>query len=284
MAPAYTWPQGEPMNIPETARAGRRVSYEFDGFRVDAGQRSLFVAGSEAPLQIPPRVFDALLFMLERPGELLTKAQLMRALWPHVVVEENSLNQLISALRRVLGERPAEHRCILTAPGRGYRFVAAVRTSGPDAEDDVEAGDLSVGVLPFVDLTAPRDGPYPLGDAVAVDLIRSLSSHSRIRVAAHTSSFAFRDAPADLRSIARTLNVRRILEGHVAQRGSQLTVSCRLVDGRSGLHVWSTELSRDARDLAALQSELVRAIHRVMDPDSPAPGDRAPVDPEAYGI
>ena len=73
-----------------------------------------------------PKVLDTLVHLIERRGELLDKRALVEAIWPHVVVEENNLNQTISALRRVLGERPGEHRFIVTEPGRGYRFVASV--------------------------------------------------------------------------------------------------------------------------------------------------------------
>ena len=80
------------------------------------------------PLQVTGRVLDTLLYFVERAGELLDKRSLMEALWPNLVVEENNLTQMIYALRRVLGERPDEHRFIVTVPGRGYRFVADVTT------------------------------------------------------------------------------------------------------------------------------------------------------------
>ena len=73
------------------------------------------------------KVFDTLLYFVEHAGQLLDKRMLMEALWPNVVVEESNLTQTIHTLRRVLGERPEEHRFIVTVPGRGYRFVADVR-------------------------------------------------------------------------------------------------------------------------------------------------------------
>ena len=78
--------------------------------------------------RLAPKVFDTLLYLVERPGQLIAKRELLEAIWPHVVVEENNLNQAISALRRVLGETPGAHRFIVTEPGRGYRLVASVRT------------------------------------------------------------------------------------------------------------------------------------------------------------
>jgi DNA-binding winged helix-turn-helix (wHTH) protein len=67
-----------------------------------------------------------LLYLIEHRDQLLRRQALLDAIWPHVVVEETNLNQAISALRRVLGETPDEHRFIVTEPGRGYRFVASV--------------------------------------------------------------------------------------------------------------------------------------------------------------
>jgi TolB-like protein/DNA-binding winged helix-turn-helix (wHTH) protein len=114
--------------------------YEFADFRVDATQRLLQLKGDGRVLPLSSRAFDALLLFLEHPGELLDKSTLMASIWPNVVVEENNLNQHISALRRVLGERPEEHRFIVTIPGRGYRFVADVRrVTDPGTEPAVTA-------------------------------------------------------------------------------------------------------------------------------------------------
>jgi len=104
----------------------RQAVYEFGEFRVDVAQRLLLLKAGSRALPLSSRAFDTLVFFLEHPGKLLDKSTLMAAIWPKLVVEENNLNQQISALRRVLGERPEEHRFIVTVPGRGYRFIAAV--------------------------------------------------------------------------------------------------------------------------------------------------------------
>jgi TolB-like protein/DNA-binding winged helix-turn-helix (wHTH) protein len=100
--------------------------YDFADFRVDATQRLLLLKDSGRALPLSSRAFDALLYLIEHRGELLDKSTLMAAVWPNVIVEENNLNQHISALRRVLGETRDDHRFIVTVPGRGYRFVADV--------------------------------------------------------------------------------------------------------------------------------------------------------------
>jgi DNA-binding winged helix-turn-helix (wHTH) protein/TolB-like protein len=102
-------------------------AYEFSGFRVDPGRR-LLVGLDDKPVFLKPKAFDTLLYLVEHAGEVCEKRALMQAIWPGLVVEENNLNQNVSTLRRVLGERRGEHRFIVTEAGRGYRFVAPVTT------------------------------------------------------------------------------------------------------------------------------------------------------------
>src|SRR5215203_5788594 len=99
--------------------------YEFSEFRVDALKRILTKRSKVAPLA--PKAFETLLYLVRHPGELIEKEEMMRAIWADTFVEENNLNQSISAVRRTLGERHDEHRFIVTVPGRGYKFVAEVR-------------------------------------------------------------------------------------------------------------------------------------------------------------
>ena len=106
--------------------------YEFGEFHVDAAKRLLMRRNGET-IPLTPKVFDTLLYLVEHHGVVLDKDELMQAIWPHTVVEENNLNQSISALRRVLGESRGENRYIATVPGRGYRFVADVKTAAAPA-------------------------------------------------------------------------------------------------------------------------------------------------------
>jgi DNA-binding winged helix-turn-helix (wHTH) protein len=105
--------------------ASASVAYRFNGFCVDPVRRLLSRADGE-PIPLKPKVFDVLLCLVERPGELVPKEELLKSVWPHVIVEENNLNKAISTLRQVFGETRDEHRFIVTEPGRGYRFVASV--------------------------------------------------------------------------------------------------------------------------------------------------------------
>src|SRR5882757_4735263 len=120
------------------------VIYEFGDFRLDAGRRLLFARGSSDPLALTPKALETILYFVEHRGELVEKGRLMAELWPGLVVEENSLIQVISVLRRALGETRGENRYLATIQGRGYRFVADVaRLSDEAANRKPPAGEAA---------------------------------------------------------------------------------------------------------------------------------------------
>lgn len=100
--------------------------YEFGEFRLDVGKRLLLQADGE-PVPLMPKAFETLHYLVSNSGRVIEKDELMREIWADTIVEENNLNQNISTLRRVLGEKRGEHRFIATIPGQGYKFVADVR-------------------------------------------------------------------------------------------------------------------------------------------------------------
>jgi DNA-binding winged helix-turn-helix (wHTH) protein/pimeloyl-ACP methyl ester carboxylesterase len=102
--------------------------YEFGNFRLDVRERRLLRDGH--PIALTTKVFETLRVLVERSGRLMTKDELMQHVWPDAVVEENNLNQNISALRRALGDEHRGRRFIETVPRVGYRFVATVTQSG----------------------------------------------------------------------------------------------------------------------------------------------------------
>ncbi len=120
--------------------------YAFGTFRLDALRREVVSSADGRVLDLKPRTFDMLLFLVEHPGRLLDKATLMKAIWPNTVVEENNLNQHVLALRRALAECDGANPYIVTVPRRGYQFVASVAVvsaSNPAASPDVKAGSSS---------------------------------------------------------------------------------------------------------------------------------------------
>ena len=103
-----------------------RARYEFGHFALDVGQQTLLRLDSGLATPLAGKVFDTLVYLVEHAGEPLDKEDLLRAIWPGVIVEENSLTQNISTLRQLLGEARGENQYIATIPRKGYRFVAAV--------------------------------------------------------------------------------------------------------------------------------------------------------------
>lgn len=106
-------------------------NFVFEGFRIDTGKRLVYSESGE-PLPLKAKAFETLVYLVKNSGRVVERDELLSALWPDTVVEENNLTQHISALRRALGEKPDDHRYIATIPGRGYKFVAEVSNEGRD--------------------------------------------------------------------------------------------------------------------------------------------------------
>src|SRR5829696_2540684 len=118
---------------------GTPDAYEFEDFRVDPLKRLLMRRDGEI-VSLAPKAFDTLLYLVRHPAELIEKGVLMQAVWVDTAVEENNLNQSVSAIRRALGERAGDHRFIVTVPGHGYKFVAPVHEIKNDDRGPYRAG------------------------------------------------------------------------------------------------------------------------------------------------
>jgi serine/threonine-protein kinase len=242
--------------------------YEFGNYRLDMTKRLLLGGGGNpgdastawTPVSLTPKAFDTLVYLVEHGGAVLGKDELMRAIWPDTVVEENNLNQNISLLRRALGDDSREHRYIATVPGRGYQFVASVRVAAGTAESKGPA-EPSIAVLPFLNLSADPANDY-FCDGLAEDLINALSRLEQLRVAARTSASFFKGRHADVREIGQKLNVSTVLEGSVRRSGNRLRITAQLINASSGYHLWSERFDRETemRDVFDLQDEITLAV------------------------
>src|SRR6476646_8720824 len=105
---------------------GTTEIYEFGPFRLEVKERRLLRDGQ--PVQLRAKVFDTLRTLVENHGALVTKDSLMRAVWPDAAVEEGNLAHNVTALRKALGDIDTRQQHVETVPGRGYRFIAKVRT------------------------------------------------------------------------------------------------------------------------------------------------------------
>src|SRR5262252_1373670 len=133
---------------------------EFGPFRLDPVRRLLWRDSELIPLK--SKAFQTLLVLLENQGRVMDKDELMKLVWPDAIVEENTLNKNISALRRALGESAGENRYIVTVPGKGYSFVAGVReiSNGEATEDLVVATHTVSRVITSEEVTETTP-PFP---------------------------------------------------------------------------------------------------------------------------
>ncbi len=229
--------------------------YEFAGRRVDAVRRQLL--HGEKPVPMFPRCFDALLLLIERRGELLEKEFLLQALWPDVVVDENSLAKVISDIRRVLGEDSKEQGCIATIPRRGYRFTAKVEVlraadARPAASEGAGFQMRSLAVLPFEFLN-PIAGDECLGVGLADALITRLGQLRRTLVRPTSSVARFANVSLSPSAAGRELHVDAVICGGIRRSGSMVRASVQLVSVASDAVLWAEKF--DAESAGALQLE-----------------------------
>lgn len=123
--------------------------------------------------------------------------------------------------------------------------------------------EKSIAVLPFEDLSPEQDTGY-FCDGMAEAILEALAPLSSLRVAARTSSFAFRAREDDVRELARALGVATLLEGSVRKDGNRLRVSARLIDGRTGHQLWNESYNGTLDDVFAVQDSISRAIVDVL--------------------
>ncbi len=230
--------------------------FEFGDFRVDAGKRVLLRKGE--PVLLTPKVFDTLLYLVENRGKVVEKDDLMRAIWPDTVVEENNLNQNISALRRVLGETRGENRFIATIPGKGYRFIAPVETEAVAAEIPSR---VTVAVLPFENLSADPEREY-LADGLTEETISTLGQidPGHLGVIGRTSVMAYKRTTKSVAEIGRDLAAAYLIEGSIRAEGGRLRITSKLIRVSDQVQIWSASYDSEPSSMLAFQRELSAAI------------------------
>lgn len=136
---------------------------------------------------------------------------------------------------------------------------AAAGAKASAADDDFDPPPNSIAVMPFQDMSAAGDQAY-LGDGIAEELLDRLARIEGLRVAARTSSFAFRERADDVKTIGRALDVAYVLEGSVRKVGDKTRVTAQLIAAKNGFHVFSETYERDEDDVFELQDEVTAAI------------------------
>jgi DNA-binding winged helix-turn-helix (wHTH) protein/tetratricopeptide (TPR) repeat protein len=260
--------------------------YEFGDYRLDAGKLLLSRAGELVPLT--PKVFDTLLALVKRKGEVLAKEELLRTIWPDTIVEENNLNQNISTLRRILGESCGENRFIATVPGRGYRFIPEVQTLSTHSNG--KSGQVRIGVLPFENIGAGPEREY-LADGLTEETIASLGQIDPQHFSAigRTSVMSYKRTTKSLAEIGRELNTTYLVESSLRAEGQRLRITSKLIRVHDQLQVWSASYDSEPGSILTLQRELsiviAEQIRLTLSPERlQALGRRQTQNAEAYDL
>jgi TolB-like protein/Flp pilus assembly protein TadD len=251
--------------------------YEFEDFRIDAEHLLVYRKGHEVSLA--PKVVETLLALVERPGEVLSKDELMRIVWADLIVEENNLSQNLYQLRKVLnrtfaiGDKPL----IETLKRRGYRFNGdvsctdsgmATTFSSPTYTSQAfplkttegrRQNDQSIAVLPFANMSGDADDEY-FCDGLAEELLNALAKIDDLNVAARTSAFSFKNKNVGISEIGKSLNVKTVLEGSVRRSGKRLRITVQLINASDGYHLWSERYDTEMGDIFDVQDEITLAV------------------------
>jgi adenylate cyclase len=249
----------------------------FDGFRLDRRGGGLFredERGVFAPLAIGSRALDVLGVLVERPGDLVSRDEIMSAVWPETVVEDSNLPVQIRALRRVLDQGRAEGSCIQTVARRGYRLVATVTRRAADVGSDTAAvltsgapalPRPSIAVLPFANMSGDPEQEYFV-DGMVEEIITALSRIRWLFVIARNSSFTYKGQAVDVKQVGRELGVRYVLEGSVRKAGGRVRIAARMIDAVTGAHLWADRFDGSLEDVFELQDKVASSVAGVIEP------------------
>jgi TolB-like protein/DNA-binding winged helix-turn-helix (wHTH) protein/Tfp pilus assembly protein PilF len=279
---------GLALNIP-----GVRALRVGDGWFDPVGG-DLTLGGSTSRLR--PRTAALFTHLIRHAGRIVSKDELMQAVWPDVVVTEDSLVQCVKEIRQALGEGGRDW--IRTVPRQGYAFVdragpvpaqpaalpatpATSRRSMPRTTAGlvvVVLAAMVAGGLAWQRLRQATPGPaaaimvLPLVNrtqgAVAEEVVDELTerltgSLSRVPgtlVIASGTAFSFKGQPADARRIGSDLGVRYVLEGSLRQQPPRLALDVRLVDASNAAQLWSDQFTADSGDTQALRDEVLARV------------------------
>lgn len=239
----------------------------------------------EEIVHVHPKPMSVLVCLADASGEVVTRDELYEAVWPGVIVTDDSLTQCIAELRKAFGDSAKESQIIKTVPKTGFCLVPPVKdladpSSTPANHSrkrliafsvvimllalmvswrlvDMNQPELSksIAVLAFVNMSDDPGNEY-FSDGISEELLNLLATIPGLRVTARTSSFSFKGKEVSIADIARELNVAYILEGSVRKNENRVRVTAQLIETGSGTHVWSKTYDRTLNDIFALQDEI----------------------------
>jgi DNA-binding winged helix-turn-helix (wHTH) protein/tetratricopeptide (TPR) repeat protein len=232
------------------------ASCQFGPFRLDARERRLLKNGKR--LALTPKAFQTLVVLVSHRGHLVSKDDLLKAIWPDRYVEESSLARNISVLRKVLQDTSRKPRFIETVAKHGYRFVGAL--SEPVELHGATKPGLAptVAVLPFTPV-APEQGEPFLGLGLADSLITRLSRLQRliIRPTSAVRKYAVRH---NCLSAGRALRVEWVVDGCTRVSGDRLRVTVQLVNVDNGATAWAEKFDGTLDDVFGVEDAIAERV------------------------
>ncbi|MEQ9241380.1 winged helix-turn-helix domain-containing tetratricopeptide repeat protein [Roseovarius indicus] len=241
------------------------MKYRFHDLELDAGRGLLRRDGEEVDLE--PRAFAVLSFLVAHRDRVVSKDELVEAVWGGRFISDDAISTAVKAVRRAVNDTGAAQKAVRTLRGRGFRFVApvevvvAAEVAAEPAPVPVPAEDgrPSIAVLPFR-LFGGSEDYAAIADAIPAELIASLSRLRWLKIFARGSCFRFREDAADLASIRGKLGAHYCLSGAVEVFDRQLAITVELNDTRSQAIVWSDRFSGTMDDVHEMRGTIVAHV------------------------
>jgi len=243
--------------------------YLFNDFTLDPDRREL--RRGDVAVAVEPQVFDLLEFLIHNRDRVVSRDDVLEAVWHGRIVSDATLSSRISAARSAIGDTGEEQRLIRTIARKGLRFVGEVREESSTIESaaarplvPAPAGP-AIAVLPFTNMSGDAEQDY-FADGMVEDIITALSRCSGIIVIARNSSFTYKGRAVDVREVGRELGVAYVLEGSVRRAGSRLRITGQLIDAATGGHLWAERFDGEASEVFALQDDITERVVAAIEP------------------
>jgi adenylate cyclase len=249
------------------------VRYIFENYAFDTDRRELH-HGADV-VAVTPQVFDLLDYLIGNRERVVSKDDLIKAIWKGRSVSDAALTTRLNAARTAIGDSGDEQRLIKTLPRKGFRFVGQVReareVAGPNPGDAPESAPAavpdqpSIAVLPFANMSGDPEQEY-FADGMVEEITTALSRFKGLFVIARNSSFTFKGKAVDIKEVGQRLGVRYVLEGEVRKASGKVRITGRLIEAATGTHIWADRFERDMTDIFALQDDVTLAIVSAIQP------------------
>jgi len=251
------------------------VQFLFEDHVLDTDRRELRRGAQEIP--VGPQVFDLLVYLVQNRERVVTKDELLDAVWSRRFVSESNLTTRINAARKAIGDSGEEQRLIRTVPRKGFRFVGVVSIAAETATKEVPARTAttriplplpdkpSIAVLPFQNLSGDPEQEY-FTDGMVEDITTALSRIGWLFVIARNSSFTYKGKTVDVKQVGHELGVRYVLEGSVRKDGSRVRITGQLIDATTGGHIWADRFDGTLEDVFELQDRVTASVVGAIEP------------------